>query len=39
MGEIASAGNKGKGIRSDCFVTLELTDQGESYCNLNPKLG
>jgi citrate lyase subunit beta/citryl-CoA lyase len=23
---IASAGNKGKGIRSDCFVTVEITD-------------
>lgn len=23
-----SLGNKGKGIRSDCFVTLELTDSG-----------
>jgi len=27
MGTIATAGNKGKGIRSDCFVTLELTDR------------
>ena len=25
MGEIATTGNKGKGVRSDCFVTLELT--------------
>ncbi len=27
MGAIATTGNKGKGIRSDCFVTLELTDR------------
>ncbi|MFA4850982.1 MAG: aldolase/citrate lyase family protein [Bacteroidales bacterium] len=26
MANIASAGNKGKGIRSDCFVTVEITD-------------
>ena len=28
MGVIAATGNKGKGVRSDCFVTLELTDHG-----------
>lgn len=28
MGAIATTGNKGKGIRSDCFVTLELTGSG-----------
>ncbi|HNY03864.1 MAG TPA: aldolase/citrate lyase family protein [Bacteroidales bacterium] len=28
MGEIAVTGNKGKGIRSDCFVTLETRDAG-----------
>ena len=28
MGSIATTGNKGKGIRSDCFVTLELTGSG-----------
>ena len=28
MGAIATTGNKGKGVRSDCSVTLELTDQG-----------
>jgi len=26
LANIASAGNKGKGIRSDCFVTVEITD-------------
>jgi citrate lyase subunit beta/citryl-CoA lyase len=28
MGAIATTGNKGKGVRSDCFVTIELTDAG-----------
>ena len=28
MQKTATAGNKGKGVRSDCFVTLELTDSG-----------
>ena len=28
MGKIANVGNKGKGIRSDCFVSLELTSSG-----------
>lgn len=28
MGEILTTGNKGKGIRSDCFVSLELKDHG-----------
>lgn len=26
--KIASAGNKGDRVRSDCFVTLEITDKG-----------
>ncbi len=28
MGAIAVTGNKGKGVRSDCFVTLEIRDAG-----------
>ena len=28
MGEIITTGNKGKTVRSDCFVTLELRDSG-----------
>jgi len=28
MGGIATAGNKGKGVHSDCFVTLEIVDAG-----------
>ena len=28
MGELVTTGNKGKTIRSDCFITLEIKDQG-----------
>ena len=28
MGAIVATGNKGKGVRSDCFVTLEITGRG-----------
>jgi len=28
LGEIICTGNKGKGIRSDCFVSIELTKEG-----------
>ncbi len=28
MNQIATAGNKGKSVRSDCFITVELTSQG-----------
>ena len=28
LGEIICTGNKGKGIRSDCYVSLELTKEG-----------
>ena len=28
MGEIITTGNKGKTVRSDCFVTLEMKDSG-----------
>lgn len=28
MGEIITTGNKGKTVRSDCFITLELKDSG-----------
>jgi citrate lyase subunit beta/citryl-CoA lyase len=38
MGEIASAGNKGKGVRSDCFVSLELTDGGGVQVSLDSKV-
>jgi citrate lyase subunit beta/citryl-CoA lyase len=38
MGAIANTGNKGKGIRSDCFVTLELTDQGGIHLQVESKV-
>jgi citrate lyase subunit beta / citryl-CoA lyase len=38
MGEIATTGNKGKGVRSDCFVTLELTGQGGIQLELESKV-
>ena len=34
----ASAGNKGKGIRSDCFVTLEITQSGGIGISLESKV-
>ncbi|MEI8005881.1 MAG: aldolase/citrate lyase family protein [Bacteroidota bacterium] len=39
MAEIATTGNKGKGIRSDCFVTLELTTGGGINLQLESKVG
>lgn len=36
--KIASAGNHGKGIRSDCFVTLELRAKGGVDIQLNSKV-
>ncbi len=38
MGEIATTGNKGKGVRSDCFVTLELTGQGGIQLQVESKV-
>jgi citrate lyase subunit beta/citryl-CoA lyase len=38
MGEIATTGNKGKGIRSDCFVTFELTEQGGIQLTVESKV-
>lgn len=35
---IASAGNKGKGVRSDCFISIELTDNGGVNINLDSKV-
>jgi len=39
MAEVATTGNKGKGIRSDCFVTLELTTGGGIQLQLESKVG
>jgi len=38
MGQSASAGNKGKGVRSDCFVTLELNEQGGIQLQIESKV-
>lgn len=35
---IAVAGNKGKGIRSDCFISLELTESGGLEIQLESKV-
>lgn len=39
MGNIATSGNKGKGVRSDCFVTIELTDKEGIDIQLQSKVG
>lgn len=39
LSQIFTAGNKGPGIRSDCFVTLELTDRGGVAIDLTSKVG
>ena len=38
MGKIVTVGNFGKGIRSDCQITLELTDSGGIQINLQSKV-
>jgi citrate lyase subunit beta/citryl-CoA lyase len=38
MGEIITTGNKGKTVRSDCFVTLELKDSGGLDIQLESKV-
>jgi citrate lyase subunit beta/citryl-CoA lyase len=38
MGEFATTGNKGKGIRSDCFITLELCGQGGIQLQVESKV-
>lgn len=39
MNKIGIAGNKGKSVRSDCFVTLELTDSGGIILDIKSKVG
>ena len=39
MGNIATSGNKGKGVRSDCFITIELTDKEGIDIQLQSKVG
>ena len=36
--KIATIGNKGKGIRSDCFITLELMDEGGLQIEIQSKV-
>ncbi|MCD6182549.1 MAG: citrate lyase acyl carrier protein [Candidatus Cloacimonetes bacterium] len=38
MATIATAGNKGKSVRSDCFVSLELTTKGSIEIDLTSKV-
>ncbi len=38
MGKLVTIGNKGKSVRSDCFVTLELTDQGGIQLTVESKV-
>ena len=38
MSTIAQVGNKGKGVRSDCFITLELTKSGGVDFSLESKV-
>ncbi|MDP4266704.1 MAG: citrate lyase acyl carrier protein [Bacteroidota bacterium] len=38
MKNIAETGNKGKGVRSDCYVTLQLTNEGGLNINLESKV-
>ncbi len=38
MDKIASAGNKGKGIRSDCFVSIEITKNSGLEIQLESKV-
>ncbi len=36
--KVVTIGNKGKGVRSDCFITLELTDSGGISIELTSKV-
>ncbi len=38
MATVAQVGNKGQGIRSDCFITLELTSSGGVKIDLQSKV-
>lgn len=38
MSQTAFAGNKGKGVRSDCFVTIELTEQAGIQLQIESKV-
>ena len=38
MSKIASAGNRGSGVRSDCFIEIELTESGGIQIDLKSKV-
>ena len=38
MKKLATSGNKGKGVRSDCFVSIEITDKGGLDIQLESKV-
>jgi len=38
LGKIASAGNKGKGIRSDCFITIEIKNKAGIRLQIESKV-
>jgi len=38
LANIAYAGNKGKGVRSDCFITIEITKKGGLEIQLESKV-
>jgi citrate lyase subunit beta/citryl-CoA lyase len=38
MNPVSEAGNKGKGVRSDCYIRLELTPSGGIEINLTSKV-
>ncbi|MDR1879082.1 MAG: hypothetical protein LBQ64_05905, partial [Bacteroidales bacterium] len=38
MNQIAEAGNKGKGVRSDCFIRLSINPTGGVNVNLTSKV-
>ena len=38
MGELVTIGNKGNGVRSDCYITLEITSSGGIDLDLESKV-
>ena len=38
MAKVSEAGTRGKGVRSDCWIGLELTDSGDPQVSLASKV-
>ncbi|MBC8314304.1 MAG: citrate lyase ACP [Bacteroidales bacterium] len=38
MGELVTVGNKGNGVRSDCYITLEITSSGGKELDLESRV-